>query len=157
MKSEVLKNGLLTIMLLLALVAVQACGEKKNPQSKAATTSKADVKKEVKEAYDATKAYTQEQMGAFQQEAETKLAEYKKGIDQLQSKAENLEGDAKAKAEQQLTALRQKRDALSEKLTDLSSSGANAWEQIKSGVDAALEDLEDAYQKAAAEFGQSQP
>ena len=67
---------------------------------------KEDVKKEAKEAYDATKAHTQEQMQAFWEQTEARLAEYKKEIDQLQAKAEKLGGDVKAKAEQQLTALR---------------------------------------------------
>jgi hypothetical protein len=44
---------------------------------------------------------------------------------------------------------------VSEKLKELSSSSANAWEQIKSGIDAAMEDLGNAYKKAAAEFGKS--
>ena len=108
-----------------------------------------------KEAYDATKAYTQEQMQAFLEQTETRLAEYKKAIDQLQAKAEQLGGEAKAKAEQQLTALLQKRDEVSEKLKELSSSSGSAWEQIKSGIDAAMEDLANAYKKAAAEFSKS--
>ena len=131
------------------------CGEKEQTESKSATVSKEDVKNKVKEAYDATKTYTQEQMQAFGEQTETRLAEYKKEIDQLQVKAEKLEGDAKAKAEQQLTALRQKRDEVSEKLKDLSSSSGNAWEQLKSGIDAAMEDLGNAYKKAAAEFSKS--
>jgi hypothetical protein len=45
------------------------------------TVSKEEVKKEVKEAYDATKAYTQEQMQAFREQTEARLAEYKKEID----------------------------------------------------------------------------
>jgi len=114
--------------------------------------SEEDVKKEAKEAYDATKTYTQEQMQAFREKTETRLAEYKKEIDQLQAKAEKLGDDAKAKAEQQLTALRQKRDEVSEKLKVLSSSSGNAWEKVKSGVDSAMDDLSKAYQKAAAEF-----
>lgn len=138
--------------MLLALVAVQGCGEKEKSQSKSAAVSKEDIKKEAKEAYDTTKAYTQEQMQAFREQTEAKLAEYKQDIDQLQTKAETLQGDAKMKAEQQLAALRQKRDAASENLKDLSSSGASAWAQVKSGVDAAMEDLGKAYQKAAAEF-----
>ena len=145
------EKGLLIIMLL-ALVAMPGCSEKEKPQSKAASVSKEDVKKEVKDAYGATKAYTQEQVQAFRQETETKLDEYKKDIDQLQAKAEKLEGDAKAKAEQQLTALRQKRDEVSEKLKNLSSSSGNAWDEIKSGIDAAMEELGDAYKKVVAEF-----
>ena len=155
MKSVMLVRGLLAIMLLLALGALPCCGEKEVTQSMPATVSKEDVKKEAKEAYDATKAYTQEQIQAFREQTETRLTENKKEIDQLQAKVEKLGEDAKAKAEQQLTALRQKRDEVSEKLRELGSSGENAWEKIKSGIDAAMEDLGNAYKKAAAEFSKS--
>ena len=155
MKSVMFVRGLLAIMLLLALGTLPGCGENEQTQSKPATVSKEDVKKEAKEAYDATKAYTQEQMQAFRDQTETRLTEYKKDIDQLQAKVEKLEADAKEKAEQQLTALRQKRDEASEKLKELSSSSGNAWEEIKTGIDAAMEDLGNAYKKAAAEFSKS--
>jgi DNA-binding transcriptional regulator GbsR (MarR family) len=134
---------------------LSGCGDNEQTQSEPAAVTKEDVKNQAKEAYETTKAYTQEQMQAFREKAEARLAEYEQDIDQLQAKAEKLEGDAKAKAEQQLTELRQKRDAVSEKLKELGTSSANAWEQIKSGIDAALEDLGNAYKKAAAEFGKS--
>jgi hypothetical protein len=51
-----------------------------------------------------------------------------------------------------LMELRQKRDAVSEKLKELGSAGGNAWEQVKSGIEEALEELANAYKKAAAEF-----
>jgi F0F1-type ATP synthase membrane subunit b/b' len=155
MKSGMFVRGLLAIMLLLALGELPGRGEKEQPQSKSGTTSGEDVKKEAKEAYDTTKAYTQAQIQAFQEQTESKLAEYEKEIDQLQAKAEKLGGDAKAKAEQQLTALRQKYDEVSEKLKALSSSSGNAWEQIKSGIDTAMEDLANAYKKVVAEFSKS--
>ena len=155
MKSVMSVRGLLAIMLLLALGVLAGCGENEQTQSKPAAVSKEDVKKEAKEAYDATKAYTQEQMQAFHEQTETRLAEYKKEIDQLQANAEKLGGDAKAKAEEGLTALRQKRDEVSEKLKDLSSSSGDAWEQLKSGIDAAMDDLGNAYKKAVAEFSKS--
>ena len=155
MKGVAFVTGLLAIMVLLALGALSGCGEKEKNQGKPATVSKEDVKQEANEAYDATKAYTQEQMQAFREQTEARLAEYKKEIDQLQAKVEKLGEDAKAKAEQQLTALRQKRDEVSEKLRELGSSGENAWEKIKSGIDAAMEDLGNAYKKAAAEFSKS--
>jgi ElaB/YqjD/DUF883 family membrane-anchored ribosome-binding protein len=119
------------------------------------SVSKEDVKKEAKEAYDATKTYTQEQLLAFREQTEARIAEYGKEIDQLQAKAEKMGGDAKAKAEQQLTALRLKRDEVVEKLKELGSAGEGAWEQIKSGIEAAMEDLGNAYKKAAAEFSKS--
>ena len=155
MKSVMFIMGLLAIMLLLAVGALSGCGDNEQTQSKPAAVTKEDVKKEAKEAYNTTKAYTQEQMQAFREQTAAKLAEYEKEIDQLQAKAEKLEGDAKAKAEQQLTALRLKRDEVIEKLKELGSAGGNAWEQIKSGIEAALEDLGNAYKKAAAEFSKS--
>ena len=135
MKRYLFARGLLALVLLLALGAFAGCGENEQSQSKPATVSKEDVKKQAKEAYDATKTYTQEQMQAFRQQTEAKLAEYEKDIDQLQAKAEKMGGDAKAKAEQQLAALRQKRDAVSEKMKELGSSSEGAWEQIKSGIE----------------------
>jgi len=155
MKSVMFVRGLLAIMLLLALGAFPGCGEKEQPESKPTSFSKEDVKKEAKEAYDATKAYTQEQIQAFRKQMEIKLNEYGEKIDQLQAKAEKLGEDGKAKAQQQLTALRQKRDEVSEKLKELGSSSGNAWEQIKSGIDAAMEDLGNAYKKVAAELSKS--
>ena len=155
MKRYLFARGLLALVLLLALGAFAGCGENEQSQSKPATVSKEDVKKQAKEAYEATKVYTQEQMQAFREQTEARLAEYEKDIDQLQAKVEKLEGDAKARAEQQLTALRQKRDAVSEKMKELGSSSAGAWEQIKSGIEAALEDLGNTYKKVAAEFSKS--
>ena len=155
MKRFTFVRGVLVIALLLAFGLLSGCSEKEQAQSEPESVSKEDVKKEVKEAYDTAKAYTQEQMQAFGKQTESRLAEFKKEIDELQAKAEDLEGDAKARAEQQLTALRQKRDEVSEKLKELSSSSGNAWEHLKSGIDEAMEDLGDAYKKAAAEFSKS--
>ena len=154
MRRVMILKGLLAIMLLVPGV-LPGCGEKDQTQSKPAAVSKEDVKKEAKEAYDTTKAYTQEQMQAFREQTEIKLNEYKEEIAKLQAKAEKMGGDAKAKADEQLTALDQKREVLAEKLKELSSSSGNAWEQLKTGIDAALEDLGNAYKKAAAEFSKS--
>jgi len=155
MRRVMFVRGLLAITLLLALGALPGCGEKDQSQSKPATVSKEDVKKEAKEAYDTTKAYTQEEMKAFREQMETRFAESKKKIDKLQSKVESLGGDAKTKAEQQLAALRQKQDEVSGKLKELGSSSGKAWEQVKSGLEAAMDDLGNAYKKAAAEFSKS--
>jgi chromosome segregation ATPase len=155
MKSVRFVTGLSAILLLLIMGVFQGCGDKEQPESKSEAVSKEDVKKEAKEAYETTKAYTQEQMQAFRKQMETKLNEYGEKIDQLQAKAEKLKGDSKAKVEQQLTALRQKRDEVSEKLKELSSSSGNAWEQLKSGVDAAMDDLVNTYKKVVAEFSKS--
>ena len=75
-----------------------------------------------------------------------------KDIDQLQAKAEKLEGDAKAKIDQQVAEMRQKKDVVSKKMMALGTSSKNAWEEVKLGIDEAMQDLVSAYNKAAAEF-----
>ena len=152
MKNNMFVRGLLTIMLLLSMGVFTGCGENEQDQGKTEKVSAEDVKEKTMEAYDATKAYTQDQMEAFHEQMKTRLAEYNDDIDQLQEKVEALGGDAKTRAEQQMTELRQKRDDVSEKLQELSSSGGNAWEQLKSGIDAAMEDLGNTYKKVVAEF-----
>jgi hypothetical protein len=155
MKRTLFAKGLFSIMLLLALGALPGCGEKEQSQRESEGTSGKDVKEEVKEAYDTTKDYTQEQIQVFREQTENKLAEYKDKIDQLEAKTEDLSEDAKTKAEQQLAALRRKRDEVTEKLKALSSSGKDAWGQVKSGIDAAMDELGNAYEKAVAEFSKS--
>lgn len=152
MKNRIFLRWLLVIMLFPALGAFSGCGDKKQDQSKTEKVSGEDVKEEVMEAYDATMAYTQEQMQAFHEQMKTMLAKYNDDIDKLQAKVESLEGEAKAKAEQPMAELRQKRDDVSKKIQELSSSSGNAWEDLKSGIDAAMKDLGDAYTKVVAEF-----
>ena len=152
MKNKMIVRGLLTIMLMLAMGVFTGCSKKEQDQGKTEKVTAEDVKEKTMEAYDATKAYTQEQMKAFHEQMKTRLAEYNDDIDKLQAKVEELGGDAKAKAEQQMTELRQKRDDVSNKLQELASSSGNAWEQLKSGIDAALDDLGNTYKKVAAEF-----
>ena len=136
-------------MLLLALVVLAGCGENDQTQSKPAAVSKEDVKKEAKEAYDATKAYTQEQMQAFREKTETRLAEYKKEIDQLQAEAEKLGGDAKAKAKQQLTALRQKQDQVSAKLKQIARARSNRSAEASPRMSMGLPRLQKSGRKAS--------
>lgn len=145
-------RGLMVIVMLLVLGTLPGCGENEPTQSKQEAASMGDVGEKAMETYNATKTYTREQMQAFREQTETRLGEYKKEIDQLQAHAENLKGDAKAKAQQELTVLLQKRDAVSEKLKDLSSSSGDAWEQLKSGINSAMDDLGNACKKAADEF-----
>lgn len=140
------------VLVVAAVWAVTGCGEKEQEKGKTGAVTKEDVAKQTKEAYQAAKTYTKEQIQAYKEQAEAKLAEYAKEIDQLQAMAEKLSDDSKAKAQEQIAALRAKRDAAYAKLKELSSSGSSAWDQIKAGLDAALDDLINTYKKVAAEF-----
>jgi len=96
MKRAIFTKSLLAIMLLVPWL-LPGCGEKEQTESKSAAVSGEDVKKEAKEAYDAAKGYTQEQMQAFRDHAELKLDQYSREIDQLQAKTEKLKEDARTR------------------------------------------------------------
>jgi hypothetical protein len=155
MKIVMFVRGLCAVILLSAVIAFLGCGENEQTQSNPASMSKENVKQETKEAYEATKTYTQEQMQNFREQTVSRLAEYKIKIDQLQEKMEKMAGDVKAQAEPQLAALRQKQDEVSEKFKEMSSSSTDMWEQLKSGIDVAMEELGNAFKKVAAEFSKS--
>jgi outer membrane murein-binding lipoprotein Lpp len=155
MKMVMFVRALCVVILLSAVIAFLGCGENEQNKSNLTEISKENVKQDTKEAYEATKTYTQEQMQNFREQTVSRLAEYKIKIDQLQEKMEKMAGDVKAKAEPQLAALRQKQDEVSEKFKEMSSSSTDMWEQLKSGIDVAMEELGNAFKKAAAEFSKS--
>jgi chromosome segregation ATPase len=154
MKKIISAGRLSIIVLVLALAALPGCGKKEQTEKKE-TVSGEDVKKETKEAIETASDFTLEQMQVFRDQMDSKLVEYGEKIDLLQAKAEKLEGDARANADQQLEALRQKYSDVSDKLDELKNSGTNAWDQLKSGISSAMNDLGNAYKNAADELGNS--
>lgn len=63
-----------------------------------------------------------EEKKAYQKTMEKKLAELGSKIDKLQGKAEKAGGDAKAELNQQIKALKEKREAAKKKMAELNSS-----------------------------------
>ncbi len=120
-------------------------------QSDTGVTSK-DVRKEAKEALETTAAYTQQQMEEFQKQVQAELAKYDERIDELQAKAAMLKEEVKAKFDEQIKNLREKRQVVQSKLEQLQASSGKAWEDLKTGMDAAMEDLEKSYQDAVSHF-----
>lgn len=144
----------LILVLALALVALPGC-RKEDETGNNEKVSAEDVKKETRKAYDAASQYTLEQIRAFREQMEARLADYGTKIDKLQKKMEILEGDARAKADKQLKVLRKKYSDIDNKLNELKDSGSDAWAKLKSGISAAMEDLGKAYKKAADELSKS--
>jgi hypothetical protein len=65
---------------------------------------------------------------------------------------ENLTEDAKARFEQNMELLERERRVFANKMENLGSASADAWQEMKEGIEAAWKDLEEAYAKAAAEL-----
>jgi hypothetical protein len=107
-----------------------------------AVTNSATLRKEVKQALTAAKSYTFQQKDKYEEELNEVLADVDDRIDQLEDEAKDAGAEAKAELQDKISRLKKQRTILSDRLGKVKSAGAEAWDDIKSGVNAAGEDLE---------------
>ena len=89
---------------------------------------------------------------AYQEKVEAQLKEFAAKIDVLAAKAEQAKAEAKVKYNKQIEGLRAKQEAVRQKLQSLKEPGAEAWGDLKKGIDSALADLKVAVQSAVSRF-----
>jgi nucleotide-binding universal stress UspA family protein len=84
--------------------------------------------------------------------AEAQLRDWSIKIDQLKAKAEESRGAVKAKYDQQIEELRKKQEAVRSKIRAYRTSGGEAWKDLKTGVDQALDELKKSIKQAVSRF-----
>ncbi len=122
------------------------------PEKAETHVSSEDVKRETGEALETTKTYLAQQKEKYQKDAESTLSDLNDKIKGLQSKAEQAGTDTKAKYNEIIEGLGKKQGEAQNKLHDLKSKSAAGWEDVKSGMDAALENLKNSYNDAVSHF-----
>jgi hypothetical protein len=108
-------------------------------------SSAAEVTQHAQETFDAAKKYTLEQKDAYQKKLEAELQDLSGRIGELKDKAHTLKGEALVTLQAKLAELKEKQKVAEEKIKELSSSSAQAWEDMKSGAEKAFQDLKKAY------------
>lgn len=129
----------------LAALMFAGCAEKEE-------TTAEDVKQETKEALETAKAYTEEQRAEYMAEMMDTLKSYEEKIQSLEMKAEGMGEDARAALEERIRMLKEQRERAAQRLEEMKSSSGDAWMEIKTGIDKAMEDMSKAYKKAAEQF-----
>jgi uncharacterized coiled-coil DUF342 family protein len=89
---------------------------------------------------------------AYVQKLHAKIDEWNADIDKLKAKADQLEADSRIEYEKQIEALKNKRNEIEKKLSELSRSGEGALEDLKAGIDLSWESMNEAIKSAAARF-----
>lgn len=84
----------------------------------------------------------------YQEKLESTLKEWGEEIEKIRGKAEGMGAEAKRKAERQVEELRRLHAEAARKLDELKKSGGEAWEELRSGADAALDNLGEAIRRA---------
>lgn len=114
------------------------------------TVTKEQAAQQVQQATEAVKAYTTQQAQAFRKEAQEKLDDMSKKIDELKHKAAGAPADVAKKYESLAAELKTKADAVRQKVQGLGSVGSATWKDMKLGVEKAMDDLQKAYDEAVA-------
>ncbi len=89
---------------------------------------------------------------AYQQKLEAQLDKWKADIDKLKAKADKAEAETQIEYNKQIEDMRIKQKVAQEKLTELKEAGEDAWEDLKAGLDSALNNLGDAVKSATTRF-----
>ena len=89
---------------------------------------------------------------AYVQKLHAKIDEWNADIDRLKAKADQVEADSKIEYQKQIQALKNKRDEIEKKISEISRSGENAWKDLKAGVDLAWDAMSEAIKSATSRF-----
>ncbi len=123
-----------------------------NLAAASAQTTAADVSKKTGEAWDTIKAYGADKQKEAVAHGKELMKEAGAKIAQLEDKSAKASGDAKARYEKEIKALKASRDQASAKLAEMEKSSASAWDATKNGFANAYKDLHQAYGRAVAQF-----
>jgi TolA-binding protein len=121
----------------LSLLLLPACSTEQNRASQNSNNSMESARQERQE---------------YQEKADSKLRELDQQIATLKSRLETEKNVDRKEVGRQMAELDRKRAEAQRQLDRLEHSSEGAWQDMKAGIDAAMDDLESAYHQAAAHF-----
>ena len=89
---------------------------------------------------------------AYKDKLEAQLEEWRAKIAQLKAQADKKEADAKIAYSKRIEELNSKKEAVEHKLKELTNASGEAWRELKSGVEKAVDDLKVSLEKARSKF-----
>jgi hypothetical protein len=148
-----------TIIILLIAVGflMIACSSEQKPTAEKAkveslATTPADIKKEAKDLAKVTMTYSAEQMEQYKQKISEKMAQYQTKQNQIKSKLATMSEQTKAGLDSQMENLKTKKAKVDAIILELHTSSGEAFENLKEGMDNAMEDMDKAYDQAMDKF-----
>lgn len=92
---------------------------------------------------------------AFVATLKNKLDQANEKIGKLEAHLQDVSADARQQYQQEIDALKARRDAYEQRALELESASLDAWEDMRSGLDKAWQSLSDALEKAKTNFEKS--
>jgi TolA-binding protein len=141
---------------LFTLSLLFACSDQKEPAKSETKVTSREVKQEAKEAVETAKAYTYQQKDEYLSLMKAKMEDLDRQIQELQAKAESKASEVKTQSQaefnQAMEELRSKKKAAEAKYESLKSASAEAWNDMRSGMDSAMDEMSAAFKRARASF-----
>ncbi|MBE0669222.1 MAG: coiled coil domain-containing protein [Anaerolineales bacterium] len=94
----------------------------------------------------------QKTMEAYQQKARAQIKEMKARMQMFEARVENATADLKIKYQNNLIDWKARFEDIENKMKKISESSGEAWEDIRTGIDNALGELQSAIQKGTDQF-----
>lgn len=85
-------------------------------------------------------------MEIYKEKAQARYDQYNAKIDELLARFNESKADTKMKIKNQFEDLTNQRETVAEKLDEMKDTGEAAWEEMRSGIDSAMSELENTYQ-----------
>jgi hypothetical protein len=122
---------------------------KETPKEVKTDVTQEDVKQEAGEAVETTEAYLDQRKDEYIKQVEVKMEDIGVKTVELENLLAEETTETKEDLNEKIQGLKKKQEELQKKIDELKSSSAEEWEEFKTVIDKALDDLERAYDKAA--------
>ena len=148
-----MKRHILTSLVAMLAISffLAACSEQKPATEKQATTTQ-DIKKEAKELTDTALAYSLEQKEKYTEQVLERLAQYNKKFMTLDRKVGVLSDQARNDMMGEIANVNAKKNQVTARMRELQASTGEAWEDLKVGMDKAVDDLDKSYKQAISRY-----
>jgi hypothetical protein len=113
-----------------------------------------DVRREIGEAYEATKGYLVQTGDDLAQSFNERMGALAEDIDRLGERAAAAQERGREEADRALQALKEKEEAAREKLEEFKAAGGEMKKEAAEKLDRALRELEEAYRRARERYDQ---
>jgi Ribonuclease G/E len=137
---------------LLVISLLIGCEQEDTTMSRPNHPTAEDVREQAAEAAQTTGDYLRDKKDALVAQTERQLADLEQQWEALRENADEKGEQAKVKYDEMSQAVKLKMDAARVKLAELKASTGDAWQDMKTGLSQAMDDLGDALTRARANF-----
>ncbi len=96
--------------------------------------------------------YSEEQRREYKRKVKEELMEFDKKMKELEARVKETGAEEKEDVKKEMQELKEKRKALKKEIRRLDAARKKTWDEAKQKIDAAMGDLEKAYEKVRSSF-----